>query len=164
MSLHNRQWNSILSMLNELDIKKLTKQEFYAAISKWLVSNKNAFKEQLWTSYGLDKLSSLDPSLFNVESSEGSIEENISRLNNLQPSSQDSIVVIIRDILWDMAAFKTDIRCPNCKDDDLRALLDPDTESIILSCDLCCWSQSNSGTQKLECQNLIPANKLQLIG
>jgi hypothetical protein len=157
-------------MLNELDVKNLTKQEFYTALVEWLRCHQKDFqkktrknlKENLWTSFGLDEYVSLDPLLYRVESAEDSVQEHVDAFNNWQPHSQESIAMVVRGILWDMVAFKTETQCPNCKDDDLRALFDPDTEEIILSCDLCCWAQSRYGKKWSGSHNLVPANKDQL--
>lgn len=162
MTSINRQWKSFCSIFNELDVSTIDAKHFYSAISSWLIKNRKMFDDDVWKIYGLGKLSELNPSLYKVECLEGSVAESIDRWNNTQPSSQNSIAIIIRDALWDMAAFKTNIQCPNCQDDDLRALLEPDSKEIILSCDLCCWSQSSSGNEWSGSQNLIPANKDQL--
>jgi len=149
-------------MLNELNLNGIEEECFYSAISSWLTENRKAFRDNIWETYGLGQLSELNPTLFKVECLEGSVDEHIRRFNNLEPSSLDSIAMIIRDILWDMVAFKTQVQCPNCQEDDFRALLEPKSEEVILSCDLCCWSQSLNGNKWSGSSNLIPANKGQL--
>jgi len=42
-----------------------------------------------------------------------------------------------RDLLWELLAFKSNINCSICGDDDLRVLSNKNEEKLHLCCDLC---------------------------
>lgn len=159
-----KQWKKFSTLLSDIDSSTNDKQHFYSVISDWLTSNRNLFSDQVWGCYHLGYFASLDPSQYRVGSAEDSVSVSIEVLIRAEPSSLSTMAMFIRDTLWDMVAYKTRVRCPNCEDDDLRALIEPDSQEIVLSCDLCLWSQLPSGKKWSGPKTLIPANKTQLSG
>lgn len=168
MAPADRLWNSFCSMLEKIDTSVTDEERFYTHIVNWLSENKKLFDVGTWNIYKLDYYFDLKLSLYRVDCMECSVEETISRLINLsnltdfKVGKKSSILMFIRDILWDMVAFKTQTPCPNCQNDDLRALIEPNSNEMILSCDKCCWSQSIYGDKWSGTKLLIPANKEQI--
>jgi len=66
---------------------------------------------------------------------------------------------ILRDVLWELLVYKTDIQCSNCLEDRYRAMMDNETLQVYLSCDFCGKVTNLTGTKIILDKHLIPANK-----
>lgn len=51
--------------------------------------------------------------------------------------SVSRLIVKIRDLLWMLLVFKTDIQCSRCDEDEMRVLSGKDQSSLFLCCDNC---------------------------
>lgn len=54
-----------------------------------------------------------------------------------EPKSDENIMLNIRDIIWNMIVFKSDIDCPICLQDDLRVFIEKTQKEIYFECDNC---------------------------
>lgn len=152
-------WRDICSMLKNFEELSGSSQDLYLAFCKWLRENRNHFDKKTWNAYGFDKYINLNPSLYVAEFTEGTVQDNVERFARYKPNSIDTLAMFIRDILWDIIVFKTNIECARCGDDHFRALANPETNEIFLSCDRCTWTQSMSGVRRCGPKILIPARK-----
>ncbi len=163
MKSHISVWREFCDHLNSLQTDSLSKQDLFSCTCEWLAKNSGCFGEDIWRIYGLDIMLKVSPSDYPVKYSEDTVDQTVSGWKALKPSSIDSIAMTVRDILWDMLAYKSKVECPNCGDDDLRVLFDKQGKVNVLCCDLCCWSQFESGEKWSGKQNLVPANISQLM-
>lgn len=56
---------------------------------------------------------------------------------NSNVSSYQKAIVKVRDILFNLLAFKSNKICPCCEDDNLRVFLDKGSERLVFECDIC---------------------------
>ncbi len=160
-------WNKLIEKIEIDDIK--TNLDLYKIIKEWLIENKTKYFKNVYSDYDLDFFISLNPDDYAIDFSECSVEDSLTRIEKFEPRTIDNIVMITRDILWGMVAYKSKVECPNCTEDDFRVLYEQDTMKIVLSCDLCGWAQFEDG----ECfmakqgdsnQKLLPLKMEQLKG
>lgn len=79
-----------------------------------------------------------------------------------QPKNIERAIILTRDILWNIVAFKSQKECPNCNRDKLRVLTDANKIKIYLSCDDCSYIENLEG-QKINIDfRLQPADKEQI--
>ena len=162
MKRHKIIWFELCEMLSKPQAVLLSKASLYASLSTWLEANIGTFGPEISAVYGFDSYVNYDPSDYPTESCEFSAQEIIHRIISLEPSSLDSVAMIIRDTLWDLIAYKSNRECLNCGDDDFRVLYDGNLDRFVMSCDLCGCSVFDDGSQWLGDPELKPANVRQL--
>ena len=81
------------------------------------------------------------------------VEHNIlnCRINSFAP-----VIVKIRDLLWLLLAYKTDIQCSRCDEDEMRVLSTKGQVTIFLCCDRCGFITNNQGEMVSETEILYP--------
>ncbi|GAA5042340.1 hypothetical protein GCM10011506_44280 [Marivirga lumbricoides] len=77
-------------------------------------------------------------------------------LLNRPPLTYDRAVIKVRDVLWELLVFKSDILCPCCGDDNLRVMVNNDN-ILIFTCDLCGCILNESGKKTDVNGKLYPA-------
>lgn len=140
----------------------LTELLLFQYICEWLINNSKMFSGMVWDDYQFDTYLKYLPSEYVMKLSEERLEQLINRMMLFSPSSLDSMAMMLRNILWDMVAFKSKVMCPNCGDDEMRVLYDVEEGVVILSCDLCCWSQYENGEKWEGSGKLVPSKVSQL--
>lgn len=79
------------------------------------------------------------------------------------PSTQKLLVSFLEEYIWELLVPLTLKTCSRCGDCELRALYLRSSKSIILSCDICCWSETLLGEQWTRKDEwLVPGTKSQL--
>ncbi len=78
-------------------------------------------------------------------------------LERVVPSSVESLLSLLDEILRDLLVFKSSVRCPQCGDDDLRCFYSCDHSVVVLNCDVCDWSEAEEGQSYKQDWDLIPA-------
>ena len=162
MKYHKKIWLDLCHYLANQTLDDLTKYVFFKLLCEWLIKNMKSFGEELWKLYRFEAYVNYEPSDYPMECSDDSVKQTIDRITKLEPSSMNAIAMIIRDILWDLVAYKSDIECSNCGDDDFRVLYDEKLKQLVLSCDLCGWSQYYDGRKWLGDYFLVPAKFAEL--
>ncbi|UAA37615.1 hypothetical protein KIH87_12935 [Paraneptunicella aestuarii] len=162
MSSVKKVWNSFCREIEKLNSDTATIEELFTAITRWLSNNKKSFPEDIWSIYKLDFYTELDVREYYLGVSEDSVSLLIERLRKITPHSVDRVAMIVRDVLWDCSTFKTHIQCPNCKDDDLRIMVNEIDNKIVLACDICLWAQFEDGKQVRGQKKLRPAKKFEI--
>lgn len=139
-------WASLMSTLSALN-GEATRTVYYRTIAGWIRDHESDIPGEVWESYGLATLADLCVDEHAIEFSEQEVSADIARLREFEPKSMDNIAMLLRDRLWNMAAFKTDRDCPSCGDDELRVLFDQDSvpPRHVLACDTCGWAQWPDG-------------------
>ncbi len=99
--------------------------------------------------YPIDE-SSLDPN------------EEIKQLDRVRPTSMSELSMRLRDIFWAGVTVESDIVCPQNRDAQLRILVDPPSDAIVLSCDACGWGQTPQGQEWDVEPRLKPVTKYRL--
>lgn len=62
----------------------------------------------------------------------------------------------IRDLLWLLLTYKTDIQCARCDEDEMRVLATKDQATIFLSCDRCGFITNHQGESISKTEILYP--------
>lgn len=65
------------------------------------------------------------------------------------PARIEDLALRCRNILWNIAVFKTNIECTNCGNDDFRALSNIERTDIYLCCDICNYMKPFSNSSNI---------------
>lgn len=138
-------WSSLTERLSRLPGNEAA-AEYGSALAEWVRENRTRIGSDLLARYGLDRLSVLSFDEFPVDDADLNVAIERTNLSKQEPSSVEVIAMLVRDQIWNLVAFKTRIECPNCGEDELRALIDPGTDdALVLACDFCGWAQDEQG-------------------
>jgi hypothetical protein len=139
-------WSSLTKALSSLP-PAATAADYFSSLAAWVQEYSAELGPTLMKRYGLDALSSLNVGEFPTEYSQVEVEVEVRSLASQSPSSIEVVCMLVRDKLWELVAFKTAVPCPNCGEDELRALVDPGVvDRLVLACDFCGWAQLQDGT------------------
>ena len=114
-------------------------------LQRWLKVHLADWSAQLRERWGLDQLAAMDLSHFPIEDSSLDPDEEVRQLTAVRPTSMELLAMRLRDIFWAGVTFESSVVCPRCSEAQLRVLEDPDSDVLVLSCDLCAWSQTTQG-------------------
>jgi hypothetical protein len=78
-------------------------------------------------------------------------------VRRLHPRNERAAVADLHELGWDLVTIRSSRRCPQCEEGYLQPLLDPESGEIILSCDLCSWSETMDGQEWNGPSQLVPA-------
>lgn len=112
--------------------------------------------KQLYHDY-LEFFEKIDPNEYVFNETWYSFEEmlNVDILGS-NVDSYERPVVIIRNVLWELLVFKSNINCPNCNYDNLRIFTDISKEQLFYCCDNCGYNLNAFGKKHSYNSNLIP--------
>ena len=132
-------------------------------VQQWVKARVPRWSVQLRGTWGLDRYAEMELSAYPVEESSLNPDEEFRRLDEVRPDSMDTLAMRIRDILWEGITVESSVECPRCHDTQLRVLVDPGPDAIVLSCDRCSWSQTAQGQEwKRDEHWLVPATRARL--
>ncbi len=138
-------WDSLLER-SQLLGQDISKTEYFLMLSQWVLDHSDDIGAEAIKIYGLRRLCELPPDLYAIDHADVDVQGEIAALEHVKPTSRDVLAMILRDQLWDLVAFRSQILCPNCGQEDLRILSTGDC-GLILACDRCIWSQDDHGVQ-----------------
>lgn len=142
-----RKWETLRRSIiaEKADISSIS---LYRQLFEWAIelkeSKEKAIKElyELYFAY-FERLYIEDYKFDDVWYSVGYLIENdITRATN---KSLQTIVVVCRDVLWEIVAFKSSRRCPITRADNLRALTDSSRQEVFFCCDTCLYTENLQG-------------------
>ncbi len=114
-------------------------------LQQWVQRNIGAWNAHLRARWQLDEVVELDLSALPVDGTFVELVSGIERLESVPPSSMEVLAMMIRDIWWEAVTLESSTICPRCGEVPLRILEWETSGTIVLSCDLCAWSQSAEG-------------------
>lgn len=114
-------------------------------LQRWLKSHLASWSAPLRERWGLDRLAEMDLSRLPIEESSLVPEEEVQQLRLVRPTSMEIFAMRLRDIFWAGTTVYADVVCPRCGDTQLKVLVDPASEAIVLACDICAWGQTLDG-------------------
>ena len=132
-------WGFSLKGSNDGDIKKMF-QDYFTYFEN--IDTDNYAFEASW--YDFEELIDID-------------------LLNNQVINFDNVVVVVRDILWEIIAFKTDRDCKVLPIDNLRLLTNSDKNALFFCCDVCGYTENIEGEKITVNEILYPATMSQII-
>ena len=143
-----RLWSGLISSLMDC-VGSDDKEGYFQAIAGWTIKHRRDFEPSIWHDYGLEMLANLRPRDYPIALSDQDVSDDIDRLSSMQPTSTDNIAMLLRDRLWNLVTFRSNVECPSCGDEDLRFLFAPSATppSLILTCDQCAWTQFRDGRE-----------------
>lgn len=114
-------------------------------LQQWLKTHLAAWNAQLRERWALDALATLDLPRYPIDESSLDPDEELRRLKLAPPTTMELLAMRVRDILWEGVTIESSVVCPRCGERQLRILEHASSDSIVLSCDLCAWSQTPQG-------------------
>lgn len=157
-----RIWSGLKERLASIPLAA-EKSHYFQLLCEWIRANEGGLGAESVGAYGLSWLAGLDVTEYPVNFAEFDVAEEVDNLLRQTPSSPDVVAMFLRDQLWSLAALRTEIECPRCGDDDLRALWDErDQQGLVLACDLCGWMQKQDGAAAPGGSLLRPARTREL--
>lgn len=140
-------WSSLVRVVAALPAS-LEKPAYFRALAQWIEENESALGPEVVGQYGLDWLSELNTDNYPIRLSDFVVADEIGNLIRQHPSRMNTIGMFVRDQLWQLATFETGHPCPNCSEDELRALVDTAAPGdMIFACDFCGWAQNEDGAR-----------------
>jgi hypothetical protein len=146
--------------------------ELFQCLSAWIVSNSDLFDKKLATLYKLSDLARLNPVEYPLDMTDINVLEEVLVFKRdleeiysaprYDPDKEEFLVMRVANILWALVAFKSNLRCQNCGDDDLRCLWSRKEQKIVLVCDICMWAQLRDGANWRKPEVLVPAKEKML--
>lgn len=128
-------WSDFQHMIYEIDDRD-NSIIIFERIRSWYQKNKMFLPPHLIDEYGLEKLINIDVKLYPLDKSECTPQD-IKRFLNIEPSSENSMVAILRDQLWELVVLSVEVECQRCGKLELSALFDMEAEKVILECTQC---------------------------
>ncbi|MGB3760706.1 MAG: hypothetical protein WBA07_30750 [Rivularia sp. (in: cyanobacteria)] len=110
----------------------------FHCIKNWYFDNKKLLSSHLIEEYGLEKLINIDTKDYLLEKSECTPQD-IKRFLEIQPYSEECMIVWLRDQLWELIVLAVDVKCERCDKLEMSALFNIETETVFLECTQCCW-------------------------
>jgi len=116
-------------------------------LQHWLKAHLEDWSLKLRERWDLDRLALMDLSSLPIEESSLDPDEEVRQMASVRPASMELLAMRLSDIFWAGITVESKVVCPCCGETQLRILEDADSNSIVLSCDLCAWSQTAQGKQ-----------------
>lgn len=127
-------------------------------LQRWLKSHLRSWSAPLRERWGLERLATMDLSRYPLEESSLDPDEEVQQLTSVRPTSMELFAMRLRDIFWTGITVESTVVCPRCSETQLRVLEAGDSDAIVLSCDLCAWSQTPDGNPWKGTSPLQPAS------
>jgi hypothetical protein len=121
-----------------------TPTEIFHHIKVWYKKNDKFLSPDLIETYRLEELVDIDTDIYPLNKSECT-SRSIKNFFRIEPSSEDSMIMILRDQLWELVVLAVDNQCSRCGKLDMSALFDLETEEIVLECTQCGLLQTLNG-------------------
>jgi hypothetical protein len=159
---HTKIWRELQSKISDLkDDSSLV--DVLNIIIGWYNTNKHVLSSRLIELYKIEELININPHDYPILESECT-PKSVKNLLYIKPSSEDSIIMLLRDQLWEIIVLTVDIQCPRCQQElGLSALFDLELKKVVLECTQCCWTQTTDGQSYKPLNRLYIANSIQLI-
>jgi hypothetical protein len=116
-------------------------------LQQWLKSHLASWSAQVRQNWGLDQLAAIDLTRLPIDESSLVPDEEVQQLQRVRPTSMDIFAMRLRDIFWAGTTVYSDVVCPRCGDTQLKVLVDPASEALVLACDICGWGQTLAGNR-----------------
>jgi hypothetical protein len=126
-------------------------------LQQWLKSHLASWSAPLRERWNLDRLVAMDLARLPIETASLVPDEEVDQLRSVPPTSMEIFAMRLRNIFWAGTTVESDVVCPRCGDTQLRVLVDAASEAIVLSCDICAWSQTLAGSPWNATSPLQPA-------
>ena len=120
-------------------------RQILAAVQSWLAASLPQFTQRLRTRYRLDELAQLPLDDYPIRLSKLNFVEEAQQLISVAPSSEETLLMRVRDLLWNAITAESHVQCPNCDSAALRVLRNADSAELVLECDRCPWAQTLPG-------------------
>lgn len=132
------------------------------SVQQWLREHPAVAGSGLGQRYGLPWYQLTDLEAYPLAYSDLCPVEEIRKLSRVPPSSAEVAVMFLRDLFWGAMVMRSAVSCPNCEGDDLRVLVAPPSDEIVLACDSCGWSQTQDGEPWSSAERPIPPTEIHL--
>ena len=130
-------WVKFQYMISQIDNED-NQITIFKCIQGWYFDNKKLLSSLLIEEYGLEELINIDTTYYPLEKSECTSED-IKRFLKIQPSSEECMIMWLRDQLWELVVLSVDIECENCGKLEMSALFNIETEILFFECTQCGW-------------------------
>jgi len=128
----------------------------------WLKAHLANWSVELRNRWGLNELSDIELGAYPIEDASLDPEEELRQLNAVPPTSMENLAMRIHDIFWVGITVESTVTCPRCGELQLLVLEDPRSSEIVLSCDLCAWTQTSTGEPLHGAPHLKPASRTRI--
>lgn len=144
--LWKKAWKEFQHMISELD-ERDNSITIFQSIRGWYQKNQKLLSPRLIEEYGIEELINIEPKDYPLEQSESTPQDlrRFLRLE-LEPSSEESIIMFLRDELWEVVVLAVDVECQRCGKLQMYALFDPEAKKVVFECTQCGFVQATSGS------------------
>jgi hypothetical protein len=131
-------------------------------LQQWLKSHLASWDADLRERWGLDGFAGMDLLRYPIDEASLDPDEELRQLKSVPPTSMELLAMRLRNIFWAGITVESTAVCPRCSEAQLRILEDAHSDAIVLSCDLCAWSQTPNGEPWHGARRLEPAPKARI--
>ena len=128
-------------------------------LQQWLELHLTRWNAETRARWSLESYASMDLGRYPIDEASLRPSEEVRQLDSVRPTTMDILGMRLRDIFWAGITLESEVTCPRCEERQLRILQDEQLDRIVLSCDLCAWSQFPEGQPWKGTQFLKPAPK-----
>lgn len=144
--------------------EKVSPAALLRTVQGWLQDEEANIGSRLRDRFDLGWYSTVPLEEYPVSRSSLNADEEVRRLLEVPPDSMETLVMRLRDVLWEGLTLESGLQCPRCDESELRLLWDDGARGIVLACDLCTWVQDPSGREWKAGTKLTAPTSLQLEG
>jgi hypothetical protein len=128
-------WDRFQHTISEIDDKD-SSDTIFQKIKKWYRENKVFLSPHLIEEYGLEDLVNINMNAYPLELSEAT-PKSIRHFLSIEPSSEQSMMMFLRDQLWELVVLSVDVQCHRCRKLEMSALFDIEAKQVVLECTQC---------------------------
>lgn len=144
--LWKKAWKEFQHMISELD-ERDSSITIFQSIRGWYQKNQKLLSPRLIEEYGIEKLINIDIKAYPLEQSKYTLQCIRRFLNpQLEPLSEDCMIMFLRDELWELVVLAVDVECQRCGKLEMSALFDPEAKKVVFECTQCGFVQAIDGS------------------
>lgn len=136
-------WYEFRHMISEIDDRD-NPITIFQHIRGWYQNNKIFLSPYLFQGYGLEELINIDIKAYPLDKSECT-PQSIKRFLSLEPSSEETMIMFLRDELWEFVVLAVNVQCQRCGKLEMSALFDAEAKKVVLECTQCGLLQTTDG-------------------
>ncbi|MBO0453167.1 hypothetical protein [Candidatus Enterococcus murrayae] len=139
---------------------------YYISLVNFVKKHPKYFTKSIKDAWGLSELMAINPMEYIVEKPDLSLGMEKRGIGSIDFGSADTLAMSISSTLWDMITIYSEKECPFTPDMELRYVKnvsDCGSETIILECSQCGWTENLKGEEyKGPFGKILPVNKQEL--
>lgn len=152
-----RLWDDLATFVEKNE--KMTIRNLLEDVQDFLKSREAVLKTEDYGFRGAIRIF-LEESLkvYPIENGECPLDMVKKRFTDFRPSSGNTVIQVLEEILWNLLTAKAERTCGDCEEPEMEILWDVNTGQKVYSCSVCGRSELADGTRWEGPKCLVPAS------